>query len=1502
MKGKKTNYRSESIFSANRNLFEVLETIDDEKEAKRSANFFNNNKNILLNLFVNQNSHNHVNSILLDKKNHLNHGRKTNKKECKKVVDKNDGGGSKEDDKSVRNNRPVCANKKWIEHFCWFCSLNLLDEVLEKEIYKEKIHPHVYDLIYDENTYFDTSSMMSVPYEFARFMLTQLDNNIVRDIKINNIIKEEKYLFKKFCKKYRYNKEYGEVGGGSYSGGRPCSSSGYSGSSGSSDSNGSSGSRGSVKSDHSLDYRSRTFSPRYSNYLNIRRELFNSSRGGPNGLDHDNRVNRVRRRKKLFYDTNNLGNCDSTDLSHCTKVSLTEEVRKNNNSNLSDTLPLGSEGERRKEAGEHSRLTSVGDASDRKGSEQISPSVSNSSTSRGALRGKKGSQKKEASDSYMSSHIVWKNKMGRSGRRRQHEHSYHSGSSCIVGRVAPGEKKGNKGKRLTTNRRELRRCCFAKRSVCNNVYVKYDALCDRLVRRNNSFRIHRVEEGGTASEVSNEGGVPQETRKDRRSSRNSRNMRNMRSHRIYNKYKNNLNYIKQFYYIDETKKKPFPLCLYNIIKSYGTIKQCSRCYCFFNSMCCHCLECKRKSNMSLKNPHYFIFQHGLTASVHDFQNIVNPLLTKYPHLFIYITYSNQSHTFEGVDVGTERICTELNCLFKVINDKINVSMIGHSLGGILNRSVLINLYRKKMFKNKKLINFITFACPHIGVHENMAIMKLLSTYLGAHTIDDLNNKTTVLLKIASVESISILKKFENIIFYGNSQSDWLVGIRTSLILPYTLFNEELIMFIIEQAKNVPEIPINIFSVVHLYMRKKKLLFFYFYQDLKNPNYLLNKRKDQNRFLDQMLQTIISSRKLLSCSQREKFNVFMNYYGEAVAKEDGKKGKVKKKKKSFLPYEDSFSCDNVHGGEVNNSSTSRNGSSKREDSRACEEQTCSNAPVQVNRRGGSIQQDDKAPILHSTRDKPYMSDGVNVQMLPIHFRKNVSTGETNRTALKGVCHSSDKVSPMNILSVGTKEGGSPPQKEKRASLYKSHSYEDIQMEGNKRGEATSDVVSGTNASGNTNTNMNSDSAEKKTNKMSYYNKYLCIPDNYKIVSNATVTESGGAMYSNVKINNVENCYVEGVCAGGGKSIQDNRHTSDRSKSCGPAKGNSTPIGATPHNANQSNSQENNNKKKFGDYKYFQKLFFECLKRKIINDIKTLDNNLKKKKMKEEEQVVPRKSFSLQNTINALKNYSLFYLKNGSEGNSLEGGAAGLQNGRQNYQPVAESSLTVAPDQGSTVGEGSEAVQNMNSESCGVKMTEQLNVPHSNESNKEKENNMLQVFETKNEEYDYISEFFYTTSDDSEEGDENDESFGDEHVVGSWTKSDTHNEQVHGQPHEQPQERSDNAQKNAPTTSGVKKKWKRTTLLKGITKNDKQKYKQILFHIYTISNEQLIEKFCKNPELLYYEVLFYCLNQVPIQRYAISLPVYSNAHVQIIAHPRICSEESATVKHFLEHLIL
>ncbi|CRG96209.1 serine esterase, putative [Plasmodium gallinaceum] len=1435
MREKNLNYRSESIFSTNRNLFEMLETIDDEKEAKRSAHFFNNNKNILLSLFKNTNYNNNVNNILLEKKkkNHVINSKDNENKNKEMEIE------------NYKNELPLKNNtnyekKKWMKNFCWFCSLHLLDEILEKEIYKEKIHEDVYELIYDEDTYFDTSSMMSIPYEFARFMLSQMDDNVFHKIKINNLIKEEKNLIKKICKNCTYNKKYNKMSDVSSSN-HSCSSI-------------------SVKSDNSLNINKKK--ERFNNldnfkYLNIHEKL-----NDINGMYSNDNKNNTNKEKK-FYDSNNIGNNSSSDLFY-NKVQSNYYI---SNSNIFfENFYL--EKKKKLEYAKTNKEDVI--KSEDHNNNLINNDHNNNSSNY--------YRSKILSEPILISHnLIRKKKENVKMKNKKKNSCYEELHRCDN---IPFDEKNKKEKNFILNKsnifEDLVHNQFLKRSNsfhisvreknkfmnkikdtdCYGEKIRFNK-CDEKEELNDLHKLKYMPNSESCCENLNRDNMNSEIKDDL----------NNYNERVYNKYKNNLNYIKRFYYIDETKKKPFPLCLYNNIRCYSYVKQCVRCCCFFNSECCHCIECKKKYHMKLKNPHYFIFQHGLTASVNDFQNIVNPLLKKYPHLFIYITYSNQSHTFEGVDVGTERICTELICLFKIINDKINISMIGHSLGGILNRSVLINLYKKKVFKNKKLINFITFACPHIGVHENLAVMKILSTYLGAHTIDDLNNKTTLLLRIANVKSINVLKKFENIIFYGNTQSDWLVGIRTSLILPYTLFNEELILFIIEQAKNVPEIPINIFSVVHLYMRKKKLLFFYFYQDLKNPNYLLNKRKEQSKFLDQMLQTIISSSKLLSYSQKKKFNIFMNYYSNSEKK------KVEEKK-------------NMNGTENNGISTEKNMYSKCDNDGLSDEKNCKS--IIINENENKFESDNyfKRNLL-SKSEKKVLSDSASTQITPFYLKTNSRIKQVNNSLRR------NSFSAFNIVSSFDKDGENE-KNYKKLEVFKSHTYEEIFLK-KKQEKIHSNVNE---------TNMNKKYIDQ-LNKKIYFKKYLNIPENNKS-SNFSNTTKNFELIKNGKVQNLhENSFMKeesikvknenkdydfnndtinydtsnnvindndtinddniNIYNNKDNNISNNNYNinngTNKSANINNSnynnKNNNINNDHVNNNSNNNHSSDNGMKKKFGDYKYFEKLFFECLKTKIINEIKTLDNNLKKKKKKKIEN---NKLFSLQNTIKIIKNYSFLYPSKNNLKNTKD----------FNDKKYEEESKFL--DDKLTFNDSNKKEKRMDK--------------YSNEQD-ESEHDLIHLCDDNNDEYNYINEFFYSS---------------DEMYENELKNSSNKNILVNKMKNSIENIKCVECKKDMTINTITKKKLKRSNLLKGITKSDKKKYKQILFHIYTISNDQLIEKFFKNPEFLYYEVLFNCLNQLPIQRYSISIPIYSNAHVQIIAHPRICSEEAAIVKHFIEHLIL
>ncbi|VEV56333.1 serine esterase, putative [Plasmodium vinckei vinckei] len=1414
MKEKYKNYRSVSAFLRDGNVFETHDTINDEQEAEKCAAFFNTNKNMFTNLFANYNVNTSVSDLLnREIKNDnsvLNLIKSKEYKNKKSSLNKNIECNLN----SLKNDNSF-VKKEWIKNFCWACSLNLLDEILEEEIYKEKKINYVYDIIRDENTYFDTSSFISVPYEFTRFILSQMESNELKTIKINNMIKEEKYLFKKFYKNRKNNNKC------NINKCKTCDDT--------SNSDSSSVSYSSSTDKNNNDTNDDNLSKNYNNYSHIREKLFNYHNSNKKQKyiynDYDLFYNKD---LSLEKNLNNLKKSNDESL-------LNKERKKNQIHKTAKNKKLYKKN--RQEKGKHNILYNKMSMSDDNNYEysQIY---------------KRTNQDNEHVCEYKNcaKSILSYNRNSKSGMLKMDSKNYHkkknincnSNAFFNTTNIKHLNKKrhtdrfqyylndieeNNSYKYLQRNKRIIKR----SKSICSILRTNDD--------KNNNTQNDKEDLEGKKKEIDMgifdsgknfnnpiDRNIHSEDIVEHMINNEKYDIKNNYNKRIYYKYINNLNYIKEFYYIAETKKKkPFPLFLYNNIKLIDIVKQCPKCYCFFNKLACHCIGCKKKYNMKYMKPHYFIFQHGLTASVWDFQNIINPLLRKYPPIYIYVAYSYQGHTFEGVDVGTERICSELTYLFRTINnDDINISMIGHSLGGVLNRYNLVNLYRNKILKKKKFINFITFASPHIGVHENIPFIKTLSAFLGSHTVDDLNNKSNALLKIGNIEGVNMLKKFENIIFYGNTHSDWLVGIRTSLVLPYTIFNNELLSYIMNKAQKLPDVPLNIFSIVHLYMREKKLLFFHFYQNINNPNYLLNKRKNQSRFLYKMLQNILSSTKLLGSQQKKRVSIYIDDY-------ESYENNNKTTKNIEYIYSSSSCKKDIYGNKIpfftkekNNNKLSLN-----------QNNLLFNDDLELLSENMSIES--LSDSLKSDNNKDRYNLENSIEIIQFNYNKK-KTKNANSSVVED-----EKVSSIKSISLedvfpcdNNEESNFINMKVSKNSIDNSYPHiknEEIHIKNNTYKIITSNYV---------------EESEKRELLTTDLNKYMDYRN----------TESENISYSNNisdKISNKKN-----------EELYDNRE---------------------PKNSDTiSGNIEDGNKKKetMKNYKYFEKLFFQCLKERILYDIKTLDDNFKKESKPTKKKSETGKML-LQNTINIIKNYSfLNYSKNNDY--------TSISNINNNTLDICDEirsfkSGTNFEDNNISINEDQSDKTNFEKNNKGIDQSSLSNNNH-------------------NEEYNYISEFFHTSSDDNCEGNEdNSNTMSNKYISPNIVENNkAHKTELKDMENSEWRHRDTDWNNNESINNIIKKKNPKNNLLKGITKDDKIKYKKILRHIYSISNEELIENFFKNPDLIYFEVALYCLYELPIQRYCISMPPYPNAHVQIIAHPRICPKESTIINHLIERLIL
>uniref|UniRef100_A0A803P713 DUF676 domain-containing protein n=1 Tax=Cannabis sativa TaxID=3483 RepID=A0A803P713_CANSA len=223
-----------------------------------------------------------------------------------------------------------------------------------------------------------------------------------------------------------------------------------------------------------------------------------------------------------------------------------------------------------------------------------------------------------------------------------------------------------------------------------------------------------------------------------------------------------------------------------------------------------------------RNPtHLVIMVNGLIGSAQDWKFAATQLLKKYPDdIVVHCSESNSSRlTFDGVDVMGERLAEEVKSMVKCHPSAQKISFIAHSLGGLVARYAIAELYeqditiepsrvngdcREAKFKGKiaglEPINFITSATPHLGTWGHKQVPVFCGLYTmekvaartswflgksGKHLFltDGDNEKPPLLLQMASdtekLKFISALRSFRRRVAYANARFDHLVGWSTS---------------------------------------------------------------------------------------------------------------------------------------------------------------------------------------------------------------------------------------------------------------------------------------------------------------------------------------------------------------------------------------------------------------------------------------------------------------------------------------------------------------------------------------------------------------------------------------------------------------------------------------------------------------------------------------------------------------------------------------------------
>lgn len=273
-----------------------------------------------------------------------------------------------------------------------------------------------------------------------------------------------------------------------------------------------------------------------------------------------------------------------------------------------------------------------------------------------------------------------------------------------------------------------------------------------------------------------------------------------------------------------------------------SVRMCENCCCFCSIQPqCHCEECMGEGY----RPHYVILMHGVVAEPFQMACVAQYLLRAFPHIFIYFPHNVAGKSLLGLDLVLEMFSSEILTLFDKVADKIKISLIGHSFGGVILRYWMLFYYKKtpgvyykveqgstgsegeqqpratEEGKHRELeiewSNYISIATPHSGIYENHVAFRKLVSLIGSKSVDQLDNESVDLLLLVSKEARESMTLFENVVVYGNLWGDMLVAPRTSILLPYHMVGSDIMDHFIKMGEHSPGMPQHVCDMLTNYM-------------------------------------------------------------------------------------------------------------------------------------------------------------------------------------------------------------------------------------------------------------------------------------------------------------------------------------------------------------------------------------------------------------------------------------------------------------------------------------------------------------------------------------------------------------------------------------------------------------------------------------------------------------------------------------------------------------
>lgn len=207
-----------------------------------------------------------------------------------------------------------------------------------------------------------------------------------------------------------------------------------------------------------------------------------------------------------------------------------------------------------------------------------------------------------------------------------------------------------------------------------------------------------------------------------------------------------------------------------------------------------------------RRDHLIVLVHGLWGSAQNMARLESVIHHSLDHsnMANIHTYAPQcfSHfkTYDGVEAIGNYILPDLLQHIENLHSEHDISIteisfIGYSLGGLVCRYIVGELYELDFFKSIKPGFFTTFATPHLGVtfYKGTVMNYLGSIFLGQSGRDLflVGDEENIIYKLSdpNLKYYKGLEQFETKISIANAKFDRTVGFYSAFITKYDPFND-----------------------------------------------------------------------------------------------------------------------------------------------------------------------------------------------------------------------------------------------------------------------------------------------------------------------------------------------------------------------------------------------------------------------------------------------------------------------------------------------------------------------------------------------------------------------------------------------------------------------------------------------------------------------------------------------------------------------------------------